>query len=393
MQKKVKVEVLGFLDCFKDLKDHRINRKKLYPMEEILLVALCAIICGAEGWVDLALFGKQKLGALKRIFPFKNGIPTDDTFRRFFRRLEPKVFKECFIAWVKSLQQNITRDASVQTKQCVAIDGKSIRRSYDTASETSSIHMVAAWASESGLVLGQVKVNEKSNELTAIPQLLELIDLKGAVVTIDAMGCQKNIAKKIIDTGAHYILAVKENQKKLYQEIDKFFQYHKQHNYSLPDFGLKHELSIEKGHGRIETRKCIVTSDISWMDAKYNWPGINAIIAIESTRESIRNKTSSKETRYYISSLKNPTAADIAKMVRSHWAIENQVHWVLDVSFNEDQSRIRKGHAPENIAILRHLVLNLLKQAQSLFPNVSLKGLRKVAGWNDEVMLSVLKIF
>ena len=369
----------NFLDYFKNIKDPRINRKKLYPMEEILLVTITAIICGAEGWADLALFGKKKIEYLKQILPFKNSTPTDDTFRRFFRNLDAEQFKKFFIEWVKSLQNN--------NPKFVAIDGKTLRRSHDHAENKSAIHMVSAWCNEQNMVLGQFKTEEKSNEITAIPQLLDLLSIESAVVTIDAMGCQKKIANKIIDKKADYILAVKDNQSSLHQEIINFFSRHKALQYKGQGFEFKQYEETEKGHGRIEIRKYIAIDQISWMDANWEWAGIKSIIMVESTR--IIGDKISHEARHYISSL----PSDINKIshaIRSHWSIENSLHWVLDVSFNEDQSRIRKGNVPQNVTIVKHVVLNLLKQAQKKLKGVSVKGLRKAAGWDCGTLSLVL---
>lgn len=370
---------LNFLDYFKDIKDPRIERKKLYPINEILLITISGLICGAEGWKDLELFAKQKIDFLKSLLPFKNGIPTDDTFRRFFRALEPEQFKICFVNWIKTLQK--------EHPKFVSIDGKTIRRSHDGKSQK-ALHMVSAWCAEQGIVLGQIKTEEKSNEITAIPELLELLSIEKSTITIDAMGCQKKIAKQIIKKNANYILAVKENQKALYDEISNFFTRHKALKYQGRGYDFSQYEETDKGHGRIEIRKCITMDKISWMYEKDKWEGIQSIIMIESQR--IIGDKRATESRYYISSLP-AEASEIALAIRSHWSIENSLHWVLDVSFNEDQCRIRKGNAPENIAIVRHIALNMLKGAQALFKGHSIKALRKVAGWNNEAITSILQ--
>lgn len=370
---------VNFLDYFEGISDPRIERKKLYPMEEILLVAICGIICGSDGWKDLELFGKQKLEYLKTIMSFKNGIPTDDTFRRFFRVLEPDEFKRCFISWVKALQNN--------NPKFVSIDGKTLRRSYDRSYNKSAIHMVSAWCSEQGIVLGQFKTEDKSNEITSIPKLLELLSIEGAVITIDAMGCQKKIAKKIMEKKADYVLAVKDNQSALLDEITKFFNRHKALDYKERGYNFKQYEEADKGHGRIEIRKCTVIDQISWMNEQDKWQGLKSIAMVESTR--IINDKTTTETRYYITSLPADTS-NIATAVRSHWSIENSLHWVLDVTFNEDQSRIRKGNAPQNIAIVKHIALNMLKNSKSQFKGASIKGLRKIAGWNNNAISTIL---
>jgi predicted transposase YbfD/YdcC len=371
---------VNFLDYFKDIKDPRINRKKLYPLEEIFLVTISAVICGAEGWSDLELYGRKKLEYFRTILPFKNGIPTDDTFRRLFRVLEPKVFQEKFIAWVESLQEN--------NPKFVAVDGKTLRRSYDKGDNKAALHMISAWSSEQGIVLGQLKTEDKSNEITAIPELLELLSIKSSIVTIDAMGCQKKIVEKIVSKEADYVISVKENQKSLHNEITKFFNRHKALGYKGRGYEFAAYEETDKGHNRIELRKCIVIDQISWMENQEYWKNLKSIVMVESTR-IVNNKTS-HETRYYISSL--PANAElILKAVRSHWSIENSLHWVLDVTFNEDQSRIRKGNAPQNIAIIKHIALNLLKSAKTNFKRVSVKALRKAAGWDNHTLFNVLK--
>lgn len=367
-----------FLDYFKELKDPRIDRKKLYPIEEMLLITICGVICGADGWNDLEIFGKEKLKYLKTILPFKNGVPTDDTFRRFYRSLDPEEFKHCFLAWVKALQKH--------NPQLVSIDGKTSRRSHDRASGASAMHVVSAWCHEQGIVLGQFKTEDKSNEITAIPALLKLLSLEKAVVTIDAMGCQRDIAETIVSKGADYILAVKGNQKSLHQEITRFFTRHKKLSYKGRGYEFKHFEETDKGHGRIEIRKVTVIDEVSWMNERDKWKKLQTLAMIESTR-IIGNQTTT-ETRYYISSLP-PDPINIAKAIRSHWSIENSLHWVLDVSFNEDQSRIRKGHAPQNIGMIRHIALNMLKNTQSTFKR-SIKSLRKACGWNDDTLSKVL---
>jgi predicted transposase YbfD/YdcC len=338
------------------------------------------VICGAEGWSDLELYGRKKLEYFRTILPFKNGIPTDDTFRRLFRVLEPKVFQEKFIAWVESLQEN--------NPKFVAVDGKTLRRSYDKGDNKAALHMISAWSSEQGIVLGQLKTEDKSNEITAIPELLELLSIKSSIVTIDAMGCQKKIVEKIVSKEADYVISVKENQKSLHNEITKFFNRHKALGYKGRGYEFAAYEETDKGHNRIELRKCIVIDQISWMENQEYWKNLKSIVMVESTR-IVNNKTS-HETRYYISSL--PANAElILKAVRSHWSIENSLHWVLDVTFNEDQSRIRKGNAPQNIAIIKHIALNLLKSAKTNFKRVSVKALRKAAGWDNHTLFNVLK--
>jgi predicted transposase YbfD/YdcC len=364
---------ISFLDFFQDLEDPRIDRKKLYSMEEILLTTLCAVIAGAEGWQDVEAFGLAKECFLKKYLPFENGIPSDDTFRRFFRAIDPKNFQNKFIAWVESL--------GIIDKNIIAIDGKTSRRSFDN--DKKPLHLISAFASEARIVLAQKKVDTKTNEITEIPQLLSWLDLRKSIVTIDAMGCQKEIANQIIEQGGDYVLALKGNQGQLSEDVRTYFE----DKDIVKNKTVKSFQTIEKGHGRIETRRCLITEDIYWLESFKNWKGLQSIVMVESTREEKDTKTI--ETRYYISSLK----ADPEKMlrtIRSHWGIENGLHWILDMSFGEDQSRIRKGNAPENMAVMRHCALNMLQKYKG--KRQSIKGLRKLAGWKDEVLEGILNV-
>ena len=359
----------GFLDHFSEVEDPRIDRKKLYSMEEILLLTLLAVVSGCDGWADIEIFGKTKLSLLREYLPYENGTPSDDTLRRFFRVLDPVVFQKSFSTWVKAFTN--------QTQQVIAIDGKTHRRTHDGASN--ALHLVSAFAAESRMVLGQTAVNEKSNEITAIPTLIKWLDCEGAIITIDAMGCQTNIAKVIRNKKADYILALKRNHKNMYEQVHDYFT-----DSSLRATCDSYE-TVNGGHGRIETRRCYSTSDIDWLYGKGDWKGIQSIIMVESTRE-VEGKTS-HEVRYYISSLEsNPERMLLS--VRSHWAIENSLHWVLDVGFGEDQSRIRKGNAPVNIGAMRHVALNLMQLYKK--PRQSIKQLRKLAGWDDQVLQDIL---
>lgn len=363
----------GFIDFFKNIPDHRINRHKLYPVEEILLVSFCAIISGCDGWADIELYGKKKIDFLRRYLPFTEGAPSDDTLRRFFRTLNPGVFKSCFEKWVRSFQLDLNG-------KTIAVDGKTSRRTFDV--DAAPIHVVSAFASEHGIVLGQLKTEDKSNEITAIPELLDLLDIAQATVTIDAMGCQAKIAQKIIDKEAHYVLGLKGNQKNLSEDIRTFFK-----NAPQATQILTYE-EANKGHGRVENRCYRVCADIQWLiDRHEQWPGLKSIIEVESTR-LIRGEIS-QEKRYYISSLP-ADPQQIAQAIRQHWGIENQLHWVLDMSFGDDQSRIRKGNAPMNMAIIKKTALNLLNLVKKDHPRTSLKRMRKLAGWDDEFLTTVL---
>lgn len=368
----------SFESHFGGLKDRRIQRHKLYPLTEVLFVVLCGTICGAESWRDYVLFGKEKLDFLRQHFPFENGIPSKNTFSRVFYTLEPEAFKHCFIEWVKSLQSLLN--------DVVAIDGKTLRNSMNLQDNIPAIHMVSAFATHARLILAQQKVDDKSNEITAIPKLLDLLDLKGQTVTIDAMGTQKAIAKKIYEKGADYVLALKGNQGTLNDDVRLFLEKEFQKGTSTAIEDIYEE--VDKGHGRIEVRKCIVSSQIDWLQQKQDWVGLNTIAMIEETRE-IGDKIST-ERRFFISSLP-VDAKRIAVSVRAHWLIENALHWTLDVVFNEDNSRIRKDHAGENMVIVRHIVVNMLNKARESFKNTGLKALRKKAGWGNETLELILR--
>jgi len=360
---------LSFFNHFSELEDPRIDRKKLYPLEEILFVTLCAVICGAESWYDIEDFGEARIRFLRRYYLFKNGIPSHDTIGRLFSLLDPTIFKDCFINWVKAIQVSIP--------ELIAIDGKTLRHSFDKANNKPAIHMLSAFASNARLVLGQTKVDAKTNEITAIPKLLDLLVIKGAIITIDAMGCQKEIAKKIIDKNADYIFGLKGNQGDLHENIETYF------NDKTLSFDCYEE--TDKGHGRIEIRKIYVTTSIDWLEQKKYWKGLSSIIKVESTRILQNKKTT--EFRYYISSLKS-SPQKILQAIRSHWGIENSLHWVLDLTFREDECRIRKKNAPENMAIIRHIVFNILQHADN---KISIRRRKKKAGWSDEYLENVLK--
>jgi len=367
----------GFEGCFSNLKDPRISRKKLYPLVEVLFVVLCGAICGAESWRDYVLFGKEKLDFLREHFPFENGIPSKNTFARVFGSLDPECFKACFMDWVKGLQTALNG--------IIAIDGKTLRGSFDTASSSAAIHMVSAFATEARLVLAQQKVADKSNEITAIPKLLDLLCLKGQIVTIDAMGCQTAIAEKIIDKGGDYVFALKGNQGTLSQDVELFLttEVAKKASSALSD---RYE-HVDCDHGRIETRKCFISGEVDWLIQKEKWKGLKSIAMIEERRE-VGEKVS-LERRFFISSLP-ADAKKLATAVRAHWGVENCLHWTLDLVFNEDASRIRKDYAPENMALVRHIVLNMLNKAKVAFKDVGIKALRKKAGWGNETLRFIL---
>lgn len=373
----MKPAVETFLDHFSGLEDDREAGKVLHPVPEILLVTLCGVIGGAEGWEDIEDYGASKLKVLREVLPFAHGIPSDDTLRRFFRGVDPVAFREIFVAFVRELLPQAA-------ERLIAVDGKTSRRSYDGTAK--ALHLVSAFATEARMVLAQTATAEKSNEITAIPELLKLLDLRGAIpafagTSIDAMGCQREIAQQIIDGGGHYLLGLKGNQGILHKDVELFF--------AKPPEGapvLAHE-ETDKGHGRIEIRRCDVTSDIEWLKETHSWPGLQSIVRITATR-IIGNKTTT-DVRYYLSD-DTPDPARVLANTRSHWAIENTLHWTLDMSFGEDACRIRKDNAPLAIATIRHVALNFLQAAK--LPRESVKRLRKKAGWDDAILKRILKI-
>ena len=369
---------VSLLEHFADLTDPRVERTKLHQLLDILVMAMCATICGAEGWEDFAEFGQAKREWFETFLELPNGIPSPDTFRRVLQRLDPREFEACFVRWVQSVNK-------IARGQLVALDGKQLRGSRDAAADLSAIHMVSAWACENRLVLGQVKVDEKSNEITAIPELLRALALTGCIVTIDAMGCQTRIAEQIIEGEADYVLALKGNQGTLHEDVENYFGWAEKRGFKEIAYTF-HE-TLEKDHGRIEERRCWATSDVEWLEPKAQWQGLQSIVMVEADRE-VRGHERTLERRYFISSLP-AEAKPLLAAVRGHWGIENQLHWCLDVAMREDASRIRTDHAPENVAVLRHIALNLLKQERSCKLGIKRKQLK--AGWDHDYLLKVLR--
>ena len=345
-------EFKGFIEHFSILPDPRIDRTKRHNLLDILFIAVCTMICGGEGFTDMEDFGGKKEEWLRKYLELPFGIPSHDTFRRVFSIMDPHELLSCFMRWTESLHKMTKGDV-------IALDGKTIRHSFDTYSGQPPLHIISAWASENGLALGHVKVDSKSNEITALPKLLEMLDIEGRTITMDAMGCQKDLAKQIVDKGGDYVLCLKANHLNLHEDVKWFFD-------ECDDFSdIEHTYfeSLEKDHGRIELRKCwAVEGEAKWLGFGEEWKGLRSIAAVRGER-TISGETS-VDTRYYISSLPGD-AKKIALAVREHWAIENSLHWVLDVTMNEDQSRIRKDNAPENLATLRRIAINMLKKDRS----------------------------
>ena len=367
---------------FADLKDPRVERCRLYPLVEVLTIALCALIAGAEGWEDMADWGADKQEWLKKRvgLALVHGIPTDDTFRRVFARLDPVEFQRSFLSWTQAI--------AVRTQgEVIPIDGKTLRHSFDTATGQNALHMVSAWASHNRLVLGQVKVDTKSNEITAIPALSRLLDITGCIVTLDAMGCQTAIAAQIIGQGGDYVLALKGNQESVHTDVRLFFEHALATRFEGIPYG--YIATLDKDHGRLETRRYwqvdLWALDGRWADVQEQWKGLKSLVRVESVRQ-VGDQTS-VEVRYFLASLSGKVG-QVAEAVRGHWGIENCVHWVLDMCLHEDASRIRKDHAPQNLATLRHIALNLLRQETGYKRSVRAKQHR--AGWNEEYLLAVL---
>jgi predicted transposase YbfD/YdcC len=365
-------------DYFGNLEDPREDNGKRHPLVNILTIALCGAICGADSWVEIELFGESKQHWFASFLDLSHGIPSHDTFGRVFSLLDAEQFRSCFIDWVQAI-------CEVLEGQVVAIDGKTLRRSHNRTIGKAAIHMVSAWATETQVVLGQIKVDDKSNEITAIPALLELLDISGCIVTIDAIGCQKKIAQQIVDQDADYILALKSNQERIFQDAQTLFE-----DAEAIDFeDCDHCRTVDKAHDRIDIRECWTTAHPEYLRALYKpeqWAGLQSVIRVYAERR-LKEKTET-ETRYYISSLLGDNAQRLLAAIRSHWHIENRLHWVLDVTFHEDDSRIRKGNAAQNMAVLRHMALNLLKQEQST--KRSIRGKRLKAGWDESYLIKVL---
>ncbi len=369
----------SLLTHFATLDDPRVERTRLHPLVNILTIAICAVICGAESWDEIAAFGEARAAWFGTFLDLSHGIPSHDTFNRVFAALDPVQFEACFLAWVRAARPALP-------DQVIAVDGKTVRRSHDRHQGKPAIHLVSAWAADSHLVLAQVKVADKANEITAIPEVLRGLAVAGCLVTLDAMGCQRAIAQQVRDQGGDYVLALKDNQPTLAADVQECFAQAQASGFA--DVQHDAHTAVDKGHGRLEIRRRWVITDpdvLAWVQAEHEWPGLRAIGMVQTERRLA--DTTTVGTRYYL--LSRPLSAQaLGAAVRSHWGIENQVHWVLDVSFGEDLSRIRQGVAAENAAILRRIALNVIRHHP--WKRYSIKARRLMAGWNDAYRLQLL---
>jgi predicted transposase YbfD/YdcC len=361
---------------FAEVTDPRVERTKLHLLVDILVIAICAVICGADTWVEIEAWGNAKEQWLRQFLALPHGSPSHDTFGRVFARLKPEELQRCFLRWIEAVRE-------VTQGEVVAIDGKTLRRSFDRAASKGAIHMVSAWASTNRVVLGQQKVDEKSNEITAIPALLRLLEIKGCIVTLDALGCQKAIARTIVEQEADYVLALKANHGFLYEEVQRFFRWARQRQFADVPHHYYH--TIDGEHGRIEERRYWVVSELGWLAERKAWAGLRSLGLVE--RQRTVDGATTVEEGYYLTSLAGD-AHQFGHAVRTHWSIENGLHWVLDVVFQEDQSRLRRDHAAENFAVLRHLALSLLRREQSYSRGIKVKRLK--AAWDEQYLTKVL---
>ena len=377
----------SLLTHFQNLPDPRVNRRKEHDLIDVLVIAICTLLCGGESFNDMEDFGLAKEDWFKTFLSLRHGIPSHDTFNRVFAALDPKGFLDCFLRWTQSLRQAVPREI-------VALGGKALRRALNK--DQSVQYVVSAWAESNGLVLGQWKVADKSNEITAVPELLRVLELAGCIVTLDAMGCQKKIAREIVEADADYVLALKGNQEKVHEEVKSFLDATlDEKNRKRPQGAhiakevqtLKEYETVEKDHGRIETRRYYQSDHLDWFADKEKWEGLNSVGMGESLREI--NGEVTRERRYYLCSLKLDVET-FARAVRSHWGVENKVHWIMDVSFREDQSRAREGYAAQNLAMLRRLALNLLRREKT--KKRGIRGKMLNAGWDHPYLLKLLGV-
>jgi len=366
-------EATVFLDYFKDMPDPRQPGKVAYRLDEVLLLALMAVLAGAEGFTDIARFGRKKLDLLQRFLPFANGTPSHDHLGDIFASLDPAAFRRCFVAWVGALTKTPV--------ELIAIDGKTSRRSGAKGGKE-AIHTVSAFAARQRMVLAQTKVSEKSNEIVAIPALLDMLSIEGAIVTIDAMGCQRAIAQKIIDKKADYVLALKGNQETLQEDVALFVAEQKSRGFA--DAAVSVNETVDGDHGRIETRRVTVIHDVEWLQERHKWPGLRGVIVVDSLRET--RAGSERETRLYLTS-SNLGAKQLGPTVRQHWSVENSLHWVMDMTFNDDQCRIRTDNAPENFVTLKHMAVNITRRKKG---KDSIRLALKTAAWDDDYLARLI---
>lgn len=362
----------GFIEQFGIIEDPRVDRTKKHKLIDILFITLAAILCGCDEWEEIESYGHKKEPWLRKYLELPNGIPSHDTFNRTISAIDPEVLQQCFISWVQTV-------VSLNEGDVVSIDGKRLCNSGKDSKEA-IVHMVSAWSDANNMVLGCCKVDDKSNEITAIPRLLDILDLSGCIISIDAMGCQTDIAAKMIEKQAHYLLAVKDNQQRLSDDIQEAFSHH-------PQSDIESDVVVELSHGRIERRSCRIITDMDWVCKTNDWKGLKTMIEITAERTDKKTCQYQREQRYYISDLLQD-AASFNQMVRKHWSIENKQHWVLDVAFNEDSSRKRAGNAAENFAMLNRIALNLVKADTTT--KASVKRKRKMAGWDDQYLEHLL---
>jgi predicted transposase YbfD/YdcC len=376
---------LSLVEHFKSIADPRVNRTKDHDLIDILVIAICTLLCAGESFNDMEDFGKAKEDWFRTFLKLRNGVPSHDTFNRVFAAIDPKEFLECFLRWTQSLRQAVAQEI-------VALDGKALRRALKR--DESPKYVVSAWAESNNLVLGQLKVDEKSNEITAVPELLRVLELAGCIVTVDAMGCQKKIAKEIIEADADYVLALKGNQETVHAEVKSFLDATLAEKQKQRPKGavmasaaakLQQLETVEKDHGRLESRRYYQSAELDWFADRAKWEGLRSVGMVESVRE-LDGKTTT-ERRYYLSSL-SLDVATFARAVRGHWGVENKLHWVMDVCFREDQSRARTGYAAENLATLRRLALNLLKRERT--KKRGIRGKQLNASWDHAYLLKLL---
>lgn len=371
----------GLIEIFSELEDPRMANKISHKLIDIVVIAVSGTLCGAESWTEIELFGQEKEEWLKKYLELPNGIPSHDTFRYFFMKLDAQQFQRCFMEWTSELREEFKKEG-------ISIDGKTVRHSYDHFNGQKAIHMVSAWANENEIVLGQIKVDEKSNEITAIPQLLQVLDLRGCIVTMDAMGCQTEIIKEVREKDADYLVALKENQGHLYEDTQTLFEDLEKYQFDPQVYPYEYHKSVNKGHGRIDIRECWVVSDaeiLSHFRSTADWKDLKAVIQV--SRERRESGNISQEIKYYITSL-DASAKYLLKKIRGHWGIENRLHWILDVVFKEDDSRVRSENSAENYAVVRQVALNLLRQEKTY--KRSIKGKRLRCALNEDYLSLVL---